>query len=255
MAMLEVKNLGSSFGGLRAVNGFDIKIEKGELYGLIGPNGAGKTTVFNLLTGVYKPDTGSIVLDGTEITGKSTIEISKAGIARTFQNIRLFKDMSVLDNVKTGLHNKHEYSFLAGIFHTPAYQKVEKQMNEQAMELLRVFELEEEADTLASNLPYGKQRKLEIARAMATEPKLLLLDEPAAGMNPNETEALMDMIRFVRDHFNMTVLLIEHDMRLVSGICEELTVLNFGEVLAQVGSGVVLHDRRVLTGFVGGVGG
>ena len=152
MAMLEVKNLGISFGGLRAVNGFDIKIEKGELYGLIGPNGAGKTTVFNLLTGVYKPDTGSIVLDGTEITGKSTIEISKAGIARTFQNIRLFKDMSVLDNVKTGLHNKHEYSFLAGIFHTPAYQKVEKQMNEQAMELLRVFGLEEEADTLASNL-------------------------------------------------------------------------------------------------------
>ena len=201
MAMLEVKNLGISFGGLRAVNGFDIKIEKGELYGLIGPNGAGKTTVFNLLTGVYKPDTGSIVLDGTEITGKSTIEISKAGIARTFQNIRLFKDMSVLDNVKTGLHNKHEYSFLAGIFHTAAYQKVEKQMNEQAMELLRVFELEEEADTLASNLPYGKQRKLEIARAMATEPKLLLLDEPAAGMNPNETKELMETIELIRKEF------------------------------------------------------
>ena len=251
MAMLEVKNLGISFGGLRAVNGFDIKIEKGELYGLIGPNGAGKTTVFNLLTGVYKPDTGSIVLDGTEITGKSTIEISKAGIARTFQNIRLFKDMSVLDNVKTGLHNKHEYSFLAGIFHTTAYQKVEKQMNEQAMELLRVFELEEEADTLASNLPYGKQRKLEIARAMATEPKLLLLDEPAAGMNPNETEALMDMIRFVRDHFNMTVLLIEHDMRLVSGICEELTVLNFGEVLAQGRTSDVLHNPQVITAYLG----
>ena len=251
MAMLEVKNLGISFGGLRAVNGFDIKIEKGELYGLIGPNGAGKTTVFNLLTGVYKPDTGSIVLDGTEITGKSTIEISKAGIARTFQNIRLFKDMSVLDNVKTGLHNKHEYSFLSGIFHTPAYQKVEKQMNEQAMELLRVFGLEEEADTLASNLPYGKQRKLEIARAMATEPKLLLLDEPAAGMNPNETEALMDMIRFVRDHFNMTVLLIEHDMRLVSGICEELTVLNFGEVLAQGRTSDVLHNPQVITAYLG----
>ena len=251
MAMLEVKNLGISFGGLRAVNGFDIKIEKGELYGLIGPNGAGKTTVFNLLTGVYKPDTGSVVLDGTEITGKSTIEISKAGIARTFQNIRLFKDMSVLDNVKAGLHNKHEYSFLAGIFHTPAYQKVEKQMNEQAMELLCVFELEEEADTLASNLPYGKQRKLEIARAMATEPKLLLLDEPAAGMNPNETEALMDMIRFVRDHFSMTVLLIEHDMRLVSGICEELTVLNFGEVLAQGGTSDVLHNPQVITAYLG----
>ena len=251
MAMLEVKNLGISFGGLRAVNGFDIKIEKGELYGLIGPNGAGKTTVFNLLTGVYKPDTGSVVLDGTELTGKSTIEISKAGIARTFQNIRLFKDMSVLDNVKVGLHNKHEYSFLAGIFHTPAYHKVEKQMNEQAMELLRVFELENEADTLASNLPYGKQRKLEIARALATEPKLLLLDEPAAGMNPNETQALMDMIRFVRDHFNMTVLLIEHDMRLVSGICEELTVLNFGEVLAQGKTADVLHNPQVITAYLG----
>ena len=251
MAMLEVKNLGISFGGLRAVNGFDIKIEKGELYGLIGPNGAGKTTVFNLLTGVYKPDTGSIVLDGTEITGKSTIEISKAGIARTFQNIRLFKDMSVLDNVKTGLHNKHEYSFLAGIFHTPAYQKVEKQMNEQAMELLRVFGLEEEADTLASNLPYGKQRKLEIARALATDPKLLLLDEPAAGMNPNETKELMDTIRFVRDKFDMTILLIEHDMKLVSGICEKLTVLNFGEVLMQGDTSTVLNDPQVITAYLG----
>ena len=251
MAMLEVKNLGISFGGLRAVNGFDIKIEKGELYGLIGPNGAGKTTVFNLLTGVYKPDTGSIVLDGTEITGKSTIEISKAGIARTFQNIRLFKDMSVLDNVKTGLHNKHEYSFLAGIFHTPAYQKVEKQMNEQAMELLRVFELEEEADTLASNLPYGKQRKLEIARALATDPKLLLLDEPAAGMNPNETQELMDTIRFVREHFDMTILLIEHDMKLVGGICEKLTVLNFGQVLTQGETASVLKDPAVITAYLG----
>ena len=251
MAMLEVKNLGISFGGLRAVNGFDIKIEKGELYGLIGPNGAGKTTVFNLLTGVYKPDTGSIVLDGTEITGKSTIEISKAGIARTFQNIRLFKDMSVLDNVKTGLHNKHEYSFLAGIFHTPAYQKVEKQMNEQAMELLRVFGLEEEADTLASNLPYGKQRKLEIARALATNPKLLLLDEPAAGMNPNETKELMETIHFVRDEFDMTVLLIEHDMKLVSGICEKLTVLNFGQVLAEGKTTEVLNDPQVIKAYLG----
>lgn len=251
MAMLEVKNLGISFGGLRAVNGFDIKIEKGELYGLIGPNGAGKTTVFNLLTGVYKPDTGSIVLDGTEITGKSTIEISKAGIARTFQNIRLFKDMSVLDNVKTGLHNKHEYSFLAGIFHTPAYQKVEKQMNEQAMELLRVFELEEEADTLASNLPYGKQRKLEIARAMATEPKLLLLDEPAAGMNPNETKELMETIELIRKEFKVTILLIEHDMKLVGGICEELTVLNFGQVLIQGETSAVLKDPTVITAYLG----
>lgn len=251
MAMLEVKNLGISFGGLRAVNGFDIKIEKGELYGLIGPNGAGKTTVFNLLTGVYKPDTGSIVLDGMEITGKSTIEISKAGIARTFQNIRLFKDMSVLDNVKTGLHNKHEYSFLAGIFHTPAYQKVEKQMNEQAMELLRVFGLEEEADTLASNLPYGKQRKLEIARAMATEPKLLLLDEPAAGMNPNETKELMETIELIRKEFKVTILLIEHDMKLVSGICEYLYVLNFGTELAHGTPAEVLNDPKVVKAYLG----
>ena len=251
MAMLEVKNLGISFGGLRAVNGFNITIQEGELYGLIGPNGAGKTTVFNLLTGVYKPDTGSILLDGKDITTLHAIDINKAGIARTFQNIRLFKNMTVLDNVKTGLHNKHEYSFLAGIFHTPAYHKVEKQMNEQAMELLKVFKLDQHADTLAANLPYGEQRKLEIARAMATEPKLLLLDEPAAGMNPNETQALMDMIRFVQSHFHMTILLIEHDMRLVSGICEELTVLNFGEVLAQGKTADVLHDPQVITAYLG----
>lgn len=249
--MLEVKNLGISFGGLRAVNGFDLSINKGELYGLIGPNGAGKTTVFNLLTGVYKPDTGSIVLDGREITGKSTIEINKEGIARTFQNIRLFKDMSVLDNVKVGLHNHHKYSTFDGIFRTPAFRRVEKEMDERAMELLKVFELESEADYLASNLPYGKQRKLEIARALATEPKLLLLDEPAAGMNPNETQALMDMIRFVRDHFDMTILLIEHDMRLVSGICERLTVLNFGQVLSQGRTDQVLNDPQVITAYLG----
>ena len=190
-------------------------------------------------------------LDGKDITTLHAIDINKAGIARTFQNIRLFKNMTVLDNVKTGLHNKHEYSFLAGIFHTPAYHKVEKQMNEQAMELLKVFELDQHADTLAANLPYGEQRKLEIARAMATEPKLLLLDEPAAGMNPNETQALMDMIRFVQSHFHMTILLIEHDMRLVSGICEELTVLNFGEVLAQGKTADVLHDPQVITAYLG----
>ena len=217
-ALLDVKNLGISFGGLRAVNGFDISIEKEQLYGLIGPNGAGKTTVFNLLTGVYKPDTGKILLDGEDITGKKTIDISKAGVARTFQNIRLFSKLSVLDNVKVGLHNKHHYSTIEGILRLPGYRRVEKEMNERAMELLKVFELEDYADYLSSNLPYGQQRKLEIARALATEPKLLLLDEPAAGMNPNETGELMEMIRFVREKFHMTILLIEHDMKLVSGI-------------------------------------
>ena len=249
--MLEVNNLGISFGGLRAVNNFNVSIEKGELYGLIGPNGAGKTTVFNLLTGVYKPDTGNIVLDGQDITGKKTIDISKAGIARTFQNIRLFKELSVLDNVKAGLHNHHVYSTVAGIFRLPSYRRVEKEMDERAMELLHVFDLDQEAATLASNLPYGKQRRLEIARAMATDPKLLLLDEPAAGMNPNETQELMDMIRFVRDHFDMTILLIEHDMKLVSGICEELSVLNFGEILSQGKTSDVLNDPQVITAYLG----
>jgi len=234
MALLEVKNLSISFGGLKAVDNFHINIEKGQLYGLIGPNGAGKTTIFNLLTGVYKPNAGSIVLDDVNITGKSTIEINQAGIARTFQNIRLFKDMSVLDNVKAGLHNHHKYSTV-----------------EEAMNLLKVFDLDKECDFKASNLPYGKQRKLEIARALATEPKLLLLDEPAAGMNPNETAELMDTIRFVRDNFNMTVLLIEHDMKLVSGICEKLTVLNFGQVLREGATSDVLHDPEVIKAYLG----
>ena len=213
MALLDVQNLCISFGGLRAVDDFEIHVEKGQLYGLIGPNGAGKTTVFNLLTGVYKPNEGIIRLDDVDITGKKTIEINKAGIARTFQNIRLFKGMSVLDNVKAGLHNHYKYSSLAGIFRTPAYHRVEKEMDERAMELLEVFELEKEADYLASNLPYGKQRKLEIARALATQPKLLLLDEPAAGMNPNETKELMETICLIRDRFDMTILLIEHEDR------------------------------------------
>lgn len=251
MALLEVDNLGISFGGLRAVNEFHMQIEKGCLYGLIGPNGAGKTTVFNLLTGVYKPDSGIIKLDGENIVGKKTIDINKAGIARTFQNIRLFKDLSVLDNVKVGLHNHHKYTTFEGIFRLPKYFKVEKEMDEKAMELLEVFGLKEEAATLASNLPYGKQRKLEIARALATEPKLLLLDEPAAGMNPNETKELMDTIRFVRDKFEMTILLIEHDMKLVSGICEKLTVLNFGEVLAQGNTSDVLNDPEVIKAYLG----
>ncbi len=251
MAMLEAKNLGISFGGLKAVDKFNLTIEKGELYGLIGPNGAGKTTVFNLLTGVYKPDLGTIHLDGRNITGKKTIEINQAGIARTFQNIRLFKELSVLDNVKAGLHNHHPYSTVEGILRLPKYYKVEKEMNARAMELLKVFDLDGEYDYKASNLPYGKQRKLEIARALATDPKLLLLDEPAAGMNPNETAELMETIRFVRKEFDMTILLIEHDMKLVSGICEKLTVLNFGQVLTQGETSEVLNDKRVITAYLG----
>ena len=251
MALLEVKNLSISFGGLRAVDAFEIQIEKGQLYGLIGPNGAGKTTVFNLLTGVYRPNEGIIRLDGTDITGKNPIEINHSGIARTFQNIRLFKELSVLDNVKAGLHNHYRYSTLEGIFRLPKFRRMEREMDARAMEILKVFDLGEEAETKAANLPYGKQRKLEIARAMATEPKLLLLDEPAAGMNPNETGELMETIRFVRDHFDMTILLIEHDMKLVSGICEELTVLNFGHVLAQGETSAVLNNPEVISAYLG----
>ena len=251
MSLLEVRNLTISFGGLRAVDDFNIEIKKGQLYGLIGPNGAGKTTVFNLLTGVYKPNEGIIKLEDKDITGLKTIDINKAGIARTFQNIRLFKELTVLDNVKVGLHNHYHYSTIEGILRLPKYYKVEKEMDERAMELLKVFELDGEAEYLASNLPYGKQRKLEIARARATDPKLLLLDEPAAGMNPNETGELMDTIRFVRDKFDMTILLIEHDMKLVSGICEELTVLNFGRILAQGQTGTVLNDPQVITAYLG----
>ena len=251
MALLEIKNLGISFGGLRAVDNFSINIEKGQLYGLIGPNGAGKTTIFNLLTGVYKPNTGTIFLDGENITGKKTVDINRAGIARTFQNIRLFKELTVLDNVKTGLHNAYSYGTVTGILRLPKYFKVEKEMDQRAIELLKVFGLDEEKNILASNLPYGKQRKLEIARALATGPKLLLLDEPAAGMNPNETTELMDTIRFVRDNFDMTILLIEHDMKLVSGICERLTVLNFGQVLTQGKTADVLNDPEVIKAYLG----
>ena len=250
-SMLSVTRLGISFGGLKAVDDFSMEIKKGQLYGLIGPNGAGKTTVFNLLTGVYKPNQGIVKLDGVDITGKKTIDINKAGIARTFQNIRLFKKMSVLDNVKVALHNHYHYSTIEAILRLPRYFKVEKEMNEKAMELLSVFGLQEYADQFAANLPYGQQRKLEIARALATEPKLLLLDEPAAGMNPNETIELMETIRFVRDKFDITILVIEHDMKLVAGICEELTVLNFGKVLAQGKTSDVLNDPQVITAYLG----
>lgn len=251
MALLEVKGLGIVFGGLHAVENFSLSLEKGSLYGLIGPNGAGKTTVFNLLTGVYKPTTGNFFLDGVKLNGKTPVEINKAGIARTFQNIRLFKNLTVLDNVKLGLHNQVKYSTMEGIFRLPRFFSSEKKMDKKAMELLEVFGLENEAFTLADNLPYGKQRKLEIARALATNPKLLLLDEPAAGMNPSETQELMDTIRFVRDNFDMTILLIEHDMKLVSGICEEVTVLNFGQELAQGKTSDVLNNPEVIKAYLG----
>ena len=251
MAMLEVKNIGISFGGLKAVDNFSLTLEENELSGLIGPNGAGKTTIFNLLTGVYRPDKGSIRLDGKELTGKSVIEINQAGIARTFQNIRLFSNLSVLDNVKAGLHNHYPYTTLEGILRLPRFRAQEKEMNRRATELLEVFHLEQFADTRAKNLPYGSQRKLEIARALATEPKLLLLDEPAAGMNPNETAELMETIQLVQKRFRMTILLIEHDMKLVSGICERLTVLNFGKVLKQGETQEVLHDPEVVKAYLG----
>lgn len=251
--MLETKNLGISFGGLKAVQDVNIKIKKKQLYGLIGPNGAGKTTVFNLLTGVYTPTTGEFILDGENLTGKSQEVINHRGIARTFQNIRLFNNMSVIRNVLVGLHNQNEFHVnpLTSMLRLPRHYKCEVEMRNEAKELLKIFGLEEERNNLACNLPYGKQRKLEIARALATNPKLLLLDEPAAGMNPNETAELMDTIRFVRDKFDMTILLIEHDMKLVGGICEELTVLNFGTVLAQGKTDEVLNDPRVITAYVG----
>ncbi|MDF2950894.1 MAG: transporter related [Anaerocolumna sp.] len=251
MSLLEVKNLGISFGGLRAVDDVNLNIEKGQLYGLIGPNGAGKTTIFNLLTGVYRPTTGTIKLDGVDIVGKSPSEICQTGIARTFQNIRLFKKMTVLDNVKAALHNQVKYSLITSFFRTSSYYQLEKQMNEKAMEILKVFDLDGQASYLASNLPYGKQRKLEIARGLATNPKLLLLDEPAAGMNPNETAELMETIRLVRDKYNITILLIEHDMKLVTGICEKILVLNFGTELATGVPEEVLNNPEVITAYLG----
>ena len=251
MAMLEVTSLGISFGGLRAVDELSMKIEEGGLVGLIGPNGAGKTTVFNMLTGVYRPTDGGIRLDGQNLIGKKPHDICKMGVARTFQNIRLFSNLSVLDNVKTGLHNEITYTLAESLLHIGSYRKKERAMDSRAMELLEVFDLVSVADYKAANLPYGKQRKLEIARALATDPKLLLLDEPAAGMNPNETEELMETIELVRKKFGVTVLLIEHDMKLVSGICEYLYVLNFGRLLAEGTPAEVLQNPEVVTAYLG----
>ena len=249
--ILETRHLGIDFGGLTAVADFNLAIGRTEITGLIGPNGAGKTTIFNLLTNVYKPTRGSILLDGVSTEGKSTVEVNHMGIGRTFQNIRLFRNLTVLDNVLIGLNNEMKYSAASAILRLPEYWRRERIAKERALELLSIFNMENVADHLAGSLPYGAQRRLEIVRALATNPCLLLLDEPAAGMNPNETAELMNTIRFVRDNFNMTILLIEHDMKLVGGICEELTVLNFGTELAKGKTAEVLHDPRVITAYIG----
>ena len=251
MAMLEVTKLGISFGGLRAVDDLSMSIEKGGLVGLIGPNGAGKTTAFNMLTGVYRPTDGGIRLDGENLVGKKPHDICKLGVARSYQKSRLFPKLSVLDNVKVGLHNQVRYSLLESMLHLGSYRAKEQEMNRKALEILKVFDLDHEAYGLAANLPYGKQRKLEIARALATEPKLLLLDEPAAGMNPNETGELMETIGLVREKYGVTILLIEHDMKLVQGICEYWYVLNFGRLLAQGSPKEVLNDPAVIKAYLG----
>ena len=252
--VLKAENLGISFGGLKAVQDLNLQIKKGQLYGLVGPNGAGKTTVFNMITGVYKPTTGKFWLVGEDLTGKNQETINHKGIARTFQNIRLFNNMSVIRNVLVGLHNQPEFKcgVFASILRLPSYFKTEKAMRQRAKEILRIVGLEEERNNLSCNLPYGKQRKLEIARALATNPKLLCLDEPAAGMNPHETEDLMKIVRRIRDEYDITILLIEHDMKFVSGLCDEITVLNFGTVLSQGTPEVALNDPEVIKAYIGG---
>ena len=252
--ILETRNLGISFGGLKAAQDVNLKIKKNQIYGLIGPNGAGKTTIFNMLTGVYRPTTGDIFLDGEKITGLGQEKINHKGIARTFQNIRLFNNMSVVRNVMVGLHDQPEFNctVLESMLRLPRHFKSEKIMRDKAKELLKIFDLEDERNSLACNLPYGKQRKLEIARALATNPKLLLLDEPAAGMNPHETEDLVKTIHYIRDNFDMTILLIEHDMKFVASLCDEVTVLNFGTVLVQGETRMALRDPEVIRAYIGG---
>lgn len=251
--VLKTENLGISFGGLKAVQNVNLEIKKKQLYGLVGPNGAGKTTVFNMLTGVYLPTTGTFYLNGEELKGKTQEQINHKGIARTFQNIRLFNNMSVIRNVLVGLQYQPEFKcgLFTSIFRLPKHYKTEKAMRDKAKEILKIFDLYDERNNLACNLPYGKQRKLEIARALATNPCLLLLDEPAAGMNPHETDELMDIVRRIRDEFDMTILLIEHDMKFVSGLCDELTVLNFGTVLAQSDTSEALSNPDVIKAYIG----
>ena len=249
--ILEARHLGIDFGGLTAVNEFDMAIGRTEIAGLIGPNGAGKTTVFNPLTKVYQPTRGTILLDGVDTAGKTTVQVNKMGIARTFQNIRLFNNLSVEDNVKIGLHNHIKYGMWQGIFRLPGYWKEEKIAHDRAMELLSIFDMQDLASHQAGSLPYGAQRRLEIVRALATNPSLLLLDEPAAGMNPSETAELMDNIVKIRDTFQIAVLLIEHDMSLVMGICEGICVLNFGQIIAKGTPDEIRNNPEVIKAYLG----
>ncbi|MGN1004703.1 MAG: ABC transporter ATP-binding protein [Oscillospiraceae bacterium] len=249
--ILEARHLGIDFGGLTAVNDFNMAIGRTEIAGLIGPNGAGKTTVFNLITKVYQPTRGTILLDGVDTHSMNTVQVNKAGIARTFQNIRLFKDLTVLDNVLIGLHNDMEYNLATSILRLPKYWKSEKIAKDRALELLSIFNMEGMADAKAGSLPYGAQRRLEIVRALATNPSLLLLDEPAAGMNPSETGELMDNIVKIRDTFQIAIMLIEHDMSLVMGICEGICVLNFGQIIAKGTPDEIKNNPEVIAAYLG----
>lgn len=251
MSLLETQGIGITFGGLRAVDNFTVKIEEGELLGLIGPNGAGKTTIFNMLTGVYLPTEGNILVDGKVVNGKKPYQIVKVGLSRTFQNIRLFSDLTVIENIKIAFNKDMTYNTFSGVFRLPKYWKEEKAITEKAMELLSLFDMEGDANNLAKNLPYGKQRKLEICRALATNPKLLLLDEPAAGMNPQETKELMETIHFIRDKFKVTILLIEHDMSLVMGICERIVVIDYGKIIATGTPDEIRTNEKVIGAYLG----